>query len=360
MTPHIAMQLVRNNIRNTPAYKSARSGTENSDTYIFLDAAENSISPFQDEDGFTPLINRYPDPQPATLKDKLAALYDVSADNLMLTRGSEEAIRLVLQTFCEPHQDSLLTCPPTFALYDLETKIQSIGHVKIAREGRYDTQLNLNTIKNALNADDQNVKVVMICNPGNPSSTSVDQDDMRALLDLCRDKAILVIDEAYIEFAEHESYASVLSENKNLVILRTLSKAYGLAGLRCGAIIADDLILDYIARVIAPYPVPRPTVETALAALTTTRIKTMQDVQATLKSERDRMVKALQSAPHVRRIFPSATNFLTIQVDDVEETLQKFLRNHLVIRDRSSAIANAVNIAVSDAYTNDKVIDLFS
>jgi len=364
----LADSLVRPNIKQTKAYMSARSLTENSEEFTFLDAAESHVSPFDpDTDlkqtGILDNLNSYPDQQPEMLAQKLAQIYKTSAQNILITRGSEEAIRLVMQSFCVPSKDCMITCPPTFALYAVECSIQDIKNIQILRTGKDYKRLDLAAIEKSLIT--KAPKIVMICNPGNPSSTQIHQDDIAALVALCRDRALLVIDEAYIEYSDQPSCTPLIGDNDHIIVLRTLSKSYGLAGLRCGSIIASPSVLNYVRRVIAPYPVGRQTYGIALLALSNERLKLMHEHRKYIAAERARIQSALKNAGSentscVQHLFPSAANFMAIKVKDPVKTVSLFKKHGLIIRDRSAAIPNCVNIAITDKATNDKIISLLT
>lgn len=351
-------RLVRENIKSMKAYASARSTAKAMDNLLLLDAAENPWSPFEDGAECFHNLNLYPEPQPADLLRKFSGLYGVPADNILITRGSEEAIRLLLQTFCDPRKDAIITCPPTFAMYPIEAQIHDITNIKIPRTGDLADRLSVDQVVKTATDQTQHVKIVFICNPGNPSSTSLPVEEVKTLIRELSDCAMVVIDEAYIEFADHPSFATLLSGHPNLIILRTLSKSYGLAGLRCGCVLAHEQVIASMKKIIAAYPVPRPTQVIAAKALSTEAIERMKGRQGDLKRERDRMVEALKDCPGIKRIYPSTTNFLCVEVPDVQKCLKVFRDLNILIRDRSAAIPHAVNIAVGPREQNDRVIKI--
>ena len=356
MPQTLADKLVRSNVAALKPYQSARSQAEAEEGFLLLDAAENPFCPFDDEDHFlTNSLNRYPEPQPREVLEKLADIYSVEADNVLITRGSEEAIRLVIQAFCQPRQDKILLCPPTFGLYVIEANIHDIETVNVPRLGEYSEELDIQGIREAIDTN-SNIKCVFVCNPGNPSSTPIPTDQIEELLIALKDECMVIVDEAYIEFASHESFAQKIQEYSNLIVLRTLSKSYGLAGLRCGTIVADADILKYFKRITAAYPVPRSSAEIILSALSPERQKYMREQQQLICTERDRIVRELQKLEVIKKVYPSDTNFICVEVEDAHEMSQKLRENKVIVRVRSPAIPNSLNIAVGTKEQNDHVL----
>ncbi len=344
-------RLVRPNVKNLAPYQSAR-GTVQGDL-LFMDAAENPWSPFEGSE-----LNRYPSPQPIELLTAFGNLYGAQAENIAVTRGSEEGIRLLLQTFTTPGKDKILTCPPTFAMYKTEAAVHDVEIVTVPRLGTSHDVLDVDGVVAKIDADAA-IKLVFLCNPGNPSSTALPVAQVETLLERLRDKCIVVIDEAYIEFADHPSFVTRLGAYPNLVILRTLSKSYGLAGLRCGCIVASAQVIQYVKRIIAPYPVPRPVIEIALKALEKSALSRMQEKQVVLKHNREYMKSALAAFTCIEKIYPSQTNFLCVVVKDAEKCVQFFRERGISIRNRSAAIPGAVNIAVGTVDQNEKILAIF-
>lgn len=356
MKASIIERLVRSNIRTLKPYQSARGTATAAEDLLLLDAAENPYSPFEGEAEFPELLNRYPEPQPIALRERLAELYGVEREQIVLTRGSEEGIRLILQVFCTPAKDAILICPPTFGLYPIEAAIHDVRMVKIPRLGEDAALLDSAAIVRAAQDPDSGIKMVFICNPGNPASTSLPVQQIEDLLQDLVETCMVVIDEAYIEFAGHTSFVRLLSKYPNLIVLRTLSKSFGLAGLRCGAIIGSSEITRYLRSLIAAYPVPRSTCSLALAALEPERIKRMQDYQSRIKSERSRLYPLLTECSGVTRVLPSDTNFFCVIVAKPEQAVRTFFEAGILVRDRSAAIPGALSIAIGTPEQNDQVL----
>jgi histidinol-phosphate aminotransferase len=349
----LAERLMRPNVKKLTPYQSARGTVLGSDDLLFMDAAENPWAPFEGSN-----LNRYPAPQPADLLSALGKLYGVGTDQILATRGSEEAIRLLLQAFCSPGRDKILTCPPTFAMYTSEAAVHDVENVRVPRLGEFHDTIDMEAVMRTIDRTPA-IKMIFLCNPGNPSSIVLPAAQIETLLKETRDRCLVAVDEAYIEFADHESFTTKLASHPNLVILRTLSKSYGLAGLRCGCAVASPEIIACLKRIIAPYPLPVPTIEIALCALQPEALMRMQEKQEILKQEREFLKSALQSCTLIRKIYPGKANFLCLVVRDAEACVRYFKDNGVIIRNRSAAIPESVNIAVGMRGQNEKTIALF-
>lgn len=357
----LAEKLVRDSLKSLVPYQSARDTmAENDPSYLFLDAAENPYSPF-DLNGSAPLdveehLNKYPNPEPTLPKHLLADKYQISPESLLITRGSEEAIRLLIQTFCQPTEDAILLCPPTFGLYQIEAALQQTEILSVPRQGNNFEKLQLDKITELAQEHKDRLKLCFLCSPGNPSSVPVQRLDILHLLDLLKDQTFVILDEAYIDFAEGESYLDLLNTYPNLIILRTLSKGYGLAGLRVGAILADPSVLDFVRRLTAVYPISRATAHLIERALTPEAQTYMTRAKDLIIQERDRMIEALSRHPKIQKIYPSQTNFLCIEVDHPQNFILHLEKHKIIVRDRSSAIPNAVSISLGTPDQNGAVL----
>lgn len=360
--PSILEKCLRPNVQKLVAYQSARGTAKAADDILLLDAAENPYCPFDGDAEWSAFqtLNRYPEPQPSGVVGKLATLYHTKPENLLLTRGSEEGIRLLLQAFCVPAKDSILICPPTFAMYPIEAAIHDVALVRVPRLGDDFGHLDKEGMMAAVNgATESHVKIVFICNPGNPASTLIPFAEIEGIIRALQDDCMVVIDEAYIDFADEDSFVSLMDTYPNLIILRTLSKGYGLAGLRLGAIVASAECIGYLKRLTAAYPVPRATQILAEEALSLTRQEKMKIAQDRIKSERDRMISLLRTLPSVKVVFDSQANFLCVVVSDAQKCVEHFAKNGITIRNRSANIPNALNIAIGLPEQNDKVLEAF-
>jgi histidinol-phosphate aminotransferase len=277
-------------------------------------------------------LNRYPEPQPRALVERMARLYGVPASRILVGRGSDEAIDLLVRAFCRAGADGVVICPPTFGFYKVAARIQgaAVTEVPLRDDGfRLDTPGVIEAGRRA--------KIVFLCSPNNPTGNLLDEAD---LIETCRalaGSALLCVDEAYLEFSGRPSLAARLDGLPNLVILRTLSKAYALAGARCGTLVASEEIVGLLKRIIPPYAIPSSTVEEVLKlteapqrAIATERIRTILAERATMRTR-------LAAMPGVERVFPSDANFLLVRCRDARRVLEAGKSVGLLVRDFSSA-----------------------
>lgn len=300
-------------------------------------------------------LNRYPEPQPAELVEHLANLYGVAPDNVLVGRGSDEGIDLVVRTFCRAGQDSVMICPPTFGMYKVSARIQGAGVVEVPLIKDNGFALDAQAV---LAAWRDTIKLVFLCTPNNPTGNVLDRDAIETVCERLRDQAVVVVDEAYIEFARTESLVRTLDRYDNLVVLRTLSKAYALAGARCGALIAHADIVSLLARVITPYALPTQTIE---AVLTFTNAQHRAEAAKRIDlihAERDRMSKQLAHQPLIRRVWGSDSNFILVDCTDADRVLRAAAAAGLIIRDPRSQIGlgNSLRISVGTPEQNDRLL----
>lgn len=300
-------------------------------------------------------LNRYPEPQPAELIAHLATLYAVSPQNVLAGRGSDEGIDLLVRAFCRAGQDSVLICPPTFGMYKVSARIQGAGVIEVPLVADRGFALDVDAVLAAWN---EQVKLVFVCTPNNPTGNLLDRRAVETLCQQLQGKAIVVVDEAYIEFARTESMTSLLGRFENLVVLRTLSKAYALAGTRCGALIAHADIVSLLARVITPYALPTQTIEAVLKFTDETHCAESKQRIETILSERARLSEQLARQPLIRRVWHSDANFLLVECVDADRVLQAAVAAGLIIRDPRSqaALANCLRISVGTPEQNDRLV----
>ncbi len=308
------MRLVRENIRTLAPYSTARDEYKG-DIGVFLDANENPYN-----NGY----NRYPDPRQSTLKELLSQIKSIAPQKMFIGNGSDEAIDLCFRIFCEPRIDNVVTIAPTYGMYRVAAAINDVE----VREVQLGDDFSLPTAA-LLSACDQNTKLMFICSPNNPTGNSFPIEQIRWILEYF--EGVLVIDEAYIDFASEPSLTTLLSEYDNLIVLQTLSKAYGLAALRLGIAFAHPQIMQLFANVKYPYNINLAGMERAAELL-------KRDVAAeveSIKSERARVAQALEAVPCVKRVYPSDANFLLVKVDDAKEMYNKLIAAEVIVRDRS-------------------------
>ncbi len=352
-------ELARTNIQTLTPYQSARKiGGQGT---LWLNANEYALSPTSDGFGvnfdgldFLSRANRYPEPQPADLIQNYAAYANLAPTQVLATRGGDEGIELVMRAFCEPNE-SILYCPPTYGMYKVSADTLGIRAHTVPLSDSF--HLDLPTIKSALdnNAD---IKVVFVCNPNNPTGTLTTKDDIKHLLSLTQGRAVVVVDEAYIEFSPASSMADELDGFEHLIIIRTLSKAFGLAGLRTGFVLANPAVIDTLAKVIAPYPIPVPSAVIAAHALNASNIAIMKARAETLVQARDMLVKALSELPIVQAVYDSWANFVLVKFTDGQAVFDKLWQEGIILRNQHTALglANCVRITIGSDDENTQVM----
>jgi histidinol-phosphate aminotransferase len=342
------LDLARPEIRAMQPYSSAR--MEASGGRVFLNANESAWAPVGD-DGLG--CNRYPEPQPAALIGALATLYGVRPEQLLVGRGSDEAIDLLVRAFCRAGRDAILIQPPTFGMYAVCAKVQdaAIVEVPLAADARLDVSAVLAAVTRA-------VKLVFICTPNNPTGQPVPRAAVERLARALADRALLVVDEAYVEFADEGSVADLLDRHDNLAVLRTLSKAWALAGARVGSLLANADVIALLRRIMAPYPLPLPCVDAALLALSGWGQANAREHVRVVRAERTRMREALRRLPGVRDVLPSQANFLAVRFDDAGATYQRLLAAGIVVRDvrRYPNLGDALRITIGTPTENDQML----
>ncbi|MBK8070117.1 MAG: histidinol-phosphate transaminase [Rhodanobacteraceae bacterium] len=345
------LALARPELLSLKPYSSAR--MEAGRAAVMLNANESPYAPFeQDALG----LNRYPDPQPAALLAALADDYGVSPSQLFVGRGSDEAIDLLVRAFCRAGEDAVLISPPTFGMYAVAAGVQGAGVVTVPLDPARDFALDVDAI---LQTElEQPVKLVFVCAPNNPTGGDVPLAKVRDLALALQDRALVVVDEAYVEFAGRASATTLLDAHPNLAVLRTLSKAYGLAGARLGALIASPEIIGLIRRIMAPYPLPTPCVAAAMSAFTDAARAARAAHLAQAKAERERLAEALAAHPAIRDVWPSAANFLVFRVDDAHAIWQQLLDRGVIVRDVSHylGLAGCLRVSVGTPAENDRFL----
>lgn len=338
-----ADNLVRENIRVMTAYSSARHEFSGNAT-IFLDANENAFgSPLSTD------YNRYPDPLQLKLKEKISSIKGVPVPNIFLGNGSDEAIDLLFRIFCEPGIDNVLIFPPTYGMYEVCAEMNNVLIKKVSLTPTF--QLDLDGIANAI---DEHTKLIFICSPNNPTANSINREDVEVILN--NFEGLVVVDEAYINYAKQRTFIAELTEYPNLVILQTLSKAWGLAGLRLGMAFAGSPVINYMNKVKYPYNINTPTQELALEALS--QITTVNDwIQITVE-QREKLQQELSVFPFVQEIYPSDANFILVRMDKAKEIYNFLSANGIIVRDRSRIVLcnNCLRITIGTPDENAQLI----
>jgi histidinol-phosphate aminotransferase len=334
--------LIRPTIKALKPYSSARDEFQgNSDDMVFLDANEN---PF--ENG----VNRYPDPQQRTLKSLLSKIKGVPQQSILLGNGSDEVLDLIYRTFCEPNQDNIITLPPTYGMYSVLANINAIEIKSVQLDA--DFQPKFDEILNIANA---NSKLLFLCSPNNPTGNSFEAKSIEKLIKAF--KGIVVIDEAYIDFSNKESWISRLNEFSNLIITQTLSKAHGMAGIRLGICYASEEIISVLNRIKPPYNVNILTQQKAISQLEQQGL-TQNQVTNILK-ERDLLITKLESIDYISKIYPSDANFVLVEVDDANKRYDQLIDKGIVIRNRTTqpGCENCLRFTIGTPKENRTLID---
>ena len=337
-------ELIRPNIRNLVPYSSARDEFKG-EARIFLDANENSLgSPL------TKWYNRYPDPLQWAVKEKLSVIKGVAPENIFLGNGSDECIDLLLRAFCEPGVDNIIIVPPTYGMYEVSANINNVEVKKVPLTPEF--QLDLPALEAAV---DDHTKMIFLCSPNNPTGNSLLREDVEMLLN--NYFGIVVMDEAYINFSRQRTYVQELEDYPNLVVLQTLSKAWGLAALRVGMAFASESIIAVLNKIKPPYNISQASQELVLKALE--GVDQVNEMIRVLVQERTRLEQELPKKEVVEWVYPSDANFLLVKVKDARGLYQELLNKGIVVRDRSNVILceGCLRITVGTERENDELLN---
>ncbi len=335
---------VRPNIKKLIPYSSARDEFSG-EAKIFLDANENSLG--------SPLLkwyNRYPDPHQLAIKKKLAVIKSIGAEHIFLGNGSDECIDLLFRSFCEPGKDNVIICPPTYGMYEVSANINDVAIRKAPLLD--DFQLNLAHIETLADA---NTKLIWLCSPNNPTGNALNRSDIEMVLN--NFEGIVVIDEAYINFSKQKSFIQELADYPNLVVLQTLSKAWGLAGLRLGMAFASEAIIGILDKVKPPYNINQATQELVLKALD--EVGQVNDMIRLLVDMRDALADVFRSMPTVEKVYPSDANFFLVKIREARKIYEFLLGKGIVVRDRSHVklIEDCLRITVGTEQENTQLVE---
>lgn len=350
------IDLVREDLRAFAGYASARShaleGLSSGST-VWLNANESPWANAADADG---MLRRYPQPQPESLRARLAEVYGVRPEQLLIGRGSDEAIDLLVRALCRAEHDPVVIAPPVFGMYAVCARLQGAPLIEAPLRERPDGWMtDLAAMRDLAIA--RHAKIVFLCSPGNPTGELISLAAVRALAQSLQGRALVVVDEAYIEFADAPSAATLIDEYPNIAVLRTLSKLHALAGARVGCVLADPALIAVLRRCQAPYPVPQPCADLALRALEPAMLSEATVRAAMIRSERERMLARLPRFDGVRVVYPSAGNFLLARFDDADTAYRRLLAAGVVVRDMRATpgLGDALRITVGLPEENDAV-----
>ena len=336
--------LIRKNIKAMKPYSSARDEFKDLKAdMVFLDANENP---------FETTLNRYPDPQQTALKELISKQKELPINQVLLGNGSDEVLDLIVRAFCEPNQDSILTLPPTYGMYGVLAQLNSIENIEVPLSKDF----NIN-VDQVLKQVKPRTKLLFICSPNNPSGNIMDVNAVTRLLKAF--DGLVVIDEAYIDFTTIESWTQRLNAFPNLMVTQTLSKAYGLAGIRLGTCYASKEIIAVLNKIKPPYNINSLTQQAAIEALQNNEVS---DQVSSILREREKLANALASCFFVKKIYPSDANFILIKVDDANKRYDELLRHGIVIRNRTTQLGceNCLRISLGTPAENKQLLTLLN
>ena len=334
--------LVRENVKAMKPYSSARDEFEDFDTadMIFLDANEN---PF--ENG----VNRYPDPQQASVKSVLANQNGVAKNQILLGNGSDEVLDLLFRAFCEPKIDNVITLPPTYGMYGVLANLNAVENREVLLSNDFQPQL-----EEIMKAVNKKTKMIFLCSPNNPTGNSFSVESVQYLLE--NFNGLVVIDEAYIDFSDKDSWIQKINTYPNLIITQTLSKAYGLAGIRLGVCYASVAIIAVLNKIKPPYNVNELTQQRALDRLA--NLKQIEEEITSIIIQREQLLKVLNEVNFVSKIYPTEANFILIKVDNANQRYDELIAKGIVIRNRTTQplCENTLRLTIGTAEENQKLI----
>jgi histidinol-phosphate aminotransferase len=334
--------LVRKNVKNMSSYSSARDDfkKENDKKLIYLDANE---SPFDNG------INRYPDNKHTELKKVVSDIKNVNINQVIFGNGTDEILDLIVRVFCNPNKDKIITLPPTYGMYDIIAKTNEVENIEIPLKSDF----SIDTEK-ILSLKTSNIKILFLCSPNNPTGNSFDTNE---LTDLIKGfNGIVVVDEAYIDFSSKQSLISLINDNNNLIITQTMSKAYGMAGIRLGMGFSNQKIINYLNKIKPPYNINVLTERKALKELN--KIDEIEKNITIVLEQRNLLVSCLEKLDFVEKIYKSDANFLLVKVDNADLRYNQLLENGIVVRNRSNQplCQNCLRITIGTKNENNSLI----
>jgi len=335
-------KLVRENIKTLKPYSSARDEFKNlNSAMVFLDANEN---PFDNG------VNRYPDPQQISVKKELSKLKGININQILLGNGSDEVLDLIFRAFCEPKVDNIITLPPTYGMYKVLANINNIEEKEVLLTPDFQPDVN-----SVLKVTNENSKLLFLCSPNNPTGNSFSKENVELLLNSFQ--GLVVIDEAYIDFSSEKSWLERLKEFPNLIITQTLSKAYGMAGIRLGICYASEEIITILNKIKPPYNVNELTQQKAID-----RIFKRQEIQNEIEKilvERSKLIDKLSAISFIKKVYATDANFVLVKVDDANKRYTQLIDKGIVIRNRTTQplCENTLRFTVGAEKENIKLIN---
>ena len=338
--------LVRNNVKNMSSYSSARDDFKNEfdKKLIYLDANE---SPFYNA------INRYPDNKHTELKKVVSDIKNVNVNQVVFGNGTDEILDLVVRVFCNPNEDKIITLPPTYGMYDVIAKTNGVENIEIPLKSDFSVDKN-----EILQLNSANTKILFLCSPNNPTGNSFDTNDLIELI--TGFKGIVVVDEAYIDFSSKQSLISLINNNNNLIITQTMSKAYGMAGIRLGMGFSNQKIINYLNKIKPPYNINVLTERKALEELN--KIDEIKKNIDLVLNQRKLLLSCLEKLDFIEKIYKSDSNFLLVKVDNADLRYNQLLKNGIIVRNRSNQplCQNCLRITIGTENENKSLIKILN
>jgi len=338
---------IRPELQSLQPYRAA----EQVDDTIRLNANEAPWS--SAGDAFRRPLNRYPEVRPGGLAATLADAYGCAADNLVITRGSSEGIDLLIRIFCRAGEDTIVTATPTFSMYRHYARVQGASIVELATAPEDDFAIDVDAL---LNACDATTRMVFLCSPNNPTGKTIPRQNLERILSSCRNRAAVVVDEAYIEFSDQPSVVDLLKDYDNLIILRTLSKALACAGARCGSVIANPAVTNILAAVQAPYALATPVVECVENALADGGFAKAAKWVTEIRNQRAGLIEQLGNMPFVERVWHSDGNFFLVRVTDASALLEHCATRGILLRSFADDLQGCLRITVGSNDENQQLL----
>jgi histidinol-phosphate aminotransferase len=300
-------------------------------------------------------LNRYPECQPPEVIEAYAQYANVTDEQVLVSRGSDESIGLLVRTFCEPGKDSILIIPPTYGMYKICADTTGVETIEVAPLDGF--KPDIDAIKNIVNDPQKSVKVIFLCSPNNPTGTILEHDTLEEILSFTKDKCLVVVDEAYIEFCPEHTTVPFLNKYRNLVVTRTLSKAFALAGIRCGFTIADPQIIKLMLKVIDPYPIADPVAQIAVQALSKNGLIILQERINELNDRKSRFIEAIKNLSIVKEVFTDKANYILVRFSDGQKVFDSFVKRGVILRDFGSKplLDNSIRITIGSEQEMEEV-----
>ncbi|MEM9386979.1 MAG: histidinol-phosphate transaminase [Pseudomonadota bacterium] len=344
------LELVRDDLRQLKGYQAAAPDFERLRLHANESPWDDTLEVDQRQ------INRYPPVRALDLEARLAEVYGVSSEQLLVTRGSDDGIDLLVRTFCAAGQDAVLVTPPTFGMYAVAARLQNAQCVEVPLRADQGWRVDESAILNAVDAHP--VRLLFLCSPNNPTGSTLERDAVLRLCQALGRKAAVVVDQAYGEFTGEAGFAADLDTQPNLIVLRTLSKAHGLAGVRCGALLADPALISLLATLAPPYATPSPVIGAVLQRLSDEALAQTDRRLQVIAEQRARLRKVLDMLPYVHKVWPSEANFLLAQVDDAARLVADCYEQGVLLRSfrDKPGLGEAVRISVGTPAQTDRLI----